>query len=115
MGTIGHRQTKAMTALARGARQTLQYSAWTPTAGGDYEVAIKALTANIDGQLLTGLHVGPNASASMSAAPARVTPRSAEVAVLTQIEGGDFASLARINAALIQQVLPEVVYPTAMG
>ena len=113
-GTIVHRETKPHLALPRNANANLSYTPWTPPFGGDFALEIKSTDASIFGALYSGLHVGALATAELTVSPGRVTPKKARLLARTELEGGDFSTLSRINTAQIQQIFSGV-YPTAMG
>lgn len=113
-GTIMHRETKPHLALPRNANANLLYTPWTPPFGGDFELEIKSTDASISGALYSGLHVGALATAELTVSPGRVTPKKARLLARTELAGGDFTTLSRINTAQIQQIFSGV-YPTAMG
>ena len=113
-GTIVHRETKPHLALPRNANANLPYTPWTPPFGGDFELEIKSTDASISGLLYSGLHVGALATAELTVSPGRVTPKKAQLHARTELEGGDFSTLSRINTAQIQQIFSGI-YPTAMG
>ena len=74
---------------------TIDFGNFTPTIPGDYSVALTLPGAS--GQIINQLHVGPNATATISAATPRVAPGNPTVAVNVAIAGADFSSVAKIH------------------
>jgi choice-of-anchor A domain-containing protein len=114
-GTVVLRRQLPHAAMGLLDGEILDFGAWTPPAGGDYELAVRSTDSGLQGRAVSGLHVGPNAQALMTADPARVVPGDAEIRVKTRIEGANFSSLSRVDPNQLQLVLPQSFYPPAMG
>lgn len=115
VGTVVYRQSRPHADLSTTATQSIDFGSFVPPVGGDYEIAIRSTQPDVAGRAVTGLHVGPSASAMMSVDPSRTGPGQRTVQVRTRIEGANFSSISRIDASQLQLVLPQSFYPTAMG
>jgi choice-of-anchor A domain-containing protein len=114
-GTVVFQAQRSYPDLALSGQQALDFGAWLPAVGGDYEMTVRSTDPEVSGQATSGIHIGPNASASVYAEPARVSPGSRQVRVGVHVEGGDFSSLSRVDASQLQLLLPNAIYPPAMG
>jgi choice-of-anchor A domain-containing protein len=114
-GTVVHQATRSFAPLGLSGSQSLDFGVWLPQVGGDYEITVKPANAQVGGQATTGIHVGPNAAANLSVIPSNVPPGTRQVRGNAHIEGGDFSSLSRIDPSQLQLLLPNSVYPPAMG
>ncbi len=115
VGTVVHRATRSIAPMGLSGAQSLDFDGWLPQVGGDYEVTVKLANPEVGGQATTGIHVGPNAVAHLSVNPGNVTPGTRQIRVEAHIEGGDFSSLSRVDSSQLQLLLPNAVYPPAMG
>ncbi len=114
-GTVVYRRTLPHGPYGASNTELIDFGSFVPPVGGDYEITARSTQTDVIGQATTGLHVGPNTVAHMNAEPSRTVPGDRTVRVGTQIEGGDFSSISRVDISLLQLAIPESINPLALG
>lgn len=114
IGDVVRSSILSLSGLATGASIELSLPDWVPQFGADYELTISPLDSSVSGSAASGIHVGPAASAVMSANRTHALPGSASVSVNTRIEGADFTHLSRVNRSMMQLIATSIG-PDLMG
>jgi len=112
VGDVVREQVVSMPRLDVDAQSPLTFQSWMPTEGGDYEITLTPLDADVSGGLISGIHVGPHADARLTVDPAAVSGQTADVRVIAEIAGADFTHLSRVNRGLLQNLGDAMVSST---
>ncbi len=114
-GTVVHRVQRPHQSFGVEGIQSIDFGEWAPHVSGQYDVVVKSLDSIVEGRAASGLYVGPAAQAVFDAVPARTAPGVQDIAAHIQLRGADFRSLSRVDTSLLELIVPDSVYPEAMG
>ncbi|HEX9367799.1 MAG TPA: hypothetical protein VF921_14305, partial [Vicinamibacterales bacterium] len=82
----------------------VDFGTWTPPYSGDFRLTVSASSAS--GTASNVLHVGPNATATLSPTKASLPPGNSPVGINVNIDGGDFTTLSKIGGSPITTIIP---------
>lgn len=115
VGSVVYSTSIASPALASGSEPAhLNFGTWTPQFAGDYTFTITSAQSGIVGQAVDTLHVGPNAQGVLTANTGTVPPGDQSVALNLAVQGADFSTIAKVDAANLTTAVPTGAYPQGL-
>ncbi|MEO8751073.1 MAG: carboxypeptidase regulatory-like domain-containing protein [Casimicrobiaceae bacterium] len=96
---------------------TIDFGTFVPPYAGDYQIKVRPISAQVSGELLNVLHVGPHSTAQMGAMPSLVAPGDAAVNVSVIVDGADFTTFARADPRGVRLAASNLfgIFMTAFG